>query len=261
MYKATGLRLRPDSPVQVEFADACRLTGYISTHEYEKILLSLMGHSLYARESELDQGYFTLPDGSRAGVCGKYASHGPRSVSEISSVYLRIAREVKGCAEALIGRIEKSGGTLIISQPGKGKTTLLRDIARSLSCKKSKVCIIDERGELAAYNNGHVNKDIGPCTDVISGLKKHVAVPMAVRTCAPEIIVTDEIGDEHDAEALADAVRCGVKIVASAHGSDYAALSSRKTFSDIIESEIFDLFISLGPGIGETKEIIDLKVR
>ncbi len=251
----TGIRLRRCKPIQYELLNEDVLGDIFPHEQFEDVLLKIMGHSLYARQNELDKGYISLPDGSRAGVCGRFSEHGPRSVQDISSVYIRIAHEIKGCALKISEAIESSKGIIIISPPGAGKTTLLRDSARLLSYGGNNVCIIDERGEIAACEGNFSSMDVGPRTDVITGYEKHRAILMAIRSCAPDVIVTDEIGDEHDIIALNDAVRCGVRIMASAHGDSLDISSLRNGVRMLLEEGTFDTGILLGPGIGEIREI------
>jgi len=255
----TGIRLRPEKPLQLEYPDGDKLSVMISREQFEAAVLSLMGHSLYARQNELDEGYFMLPDGSRAGVCGRFAGHGPRSVSDISSVYIRMAREIKGCADGVTDVIKDKKGVLVISPPGKGKTTLLRDIARQLSDSGDTVCIIDERGEIAACSEGIPALDVGMRTDVLTGCRKDVGIMLAIRASAPKVIITDEIGGERDAAAIADAARCGVRIVASAHG--YAAEEGRlrPVLRSLVSEGIFDMGVLLGPETGSISKIVYYK--
>ena len=60
-------------------------------------------------------------------------------IKDISSLNVRIAKQVKGCAENIFENIKnKRGGTLIAGPPGCGKTTVLRDLARLFSTKELK---------------------------------------------------------------------------------------------------------------------------
>lgn len=247
----TCIRLRPEKPVQLVYPGGDELIGKISRACFEDMVLALMGHSLYARQQELDEGFFMLADGSRAGICGRYTGHGPRSISDISSVCIRIARQIKGCADMVMPVIDSSRGSLIVSPPGLGKTTLLRDIARQLSETGKTVCIIDERGEIAACSDGISRLDVGPRTDVITGMNKHTAIILAVRSCAPDVIVTDEIGDERDAFALAEALRSGVRVVATVHGSALNGNSMRLPVRNMLSQGLFDAGILLGPALGQ----------
>ena len=218
----TEIRLRAGRPVQVVWQGGEALTGdAVEPARLREIVSALMDHSFYARESELAQGFFTMEDGSRVGVCGRFAPEGGGwRLTDIGSACVRLARERPGCADGLMPHIRLEGGLrsmLLLSPPGLGKTTLLRDAARQLSEGGCRVGIADERHELAACRLGVPTLDVGPRTDVVDGSTKPEAIRWMVRAMAPDAIVADEIGSEADAEALVDAARCGVAIVASAH--------------------------------------------
>lgn len=253
--KISSIRLRPGKAVQLTFPGGDMLCGMLSAADFEKAVLMLMGHSLYARQQELDRGFFMLPGGSRAGICGRFAGHGPRTVSDISSVCIRIAREVTGCADKVMEHINASAGTLVVSPPGLGKTTLIRDIARRMSYSGKTVCIIDERGEIAACKDGIPQLDVGPRTDVFTGIGRPEGIIMAVRSCAPDVLVTDEVGDEKDAYAISEALRSGVGVVASAHGTSLDRGGMRGAVMDMIGSGMFGVGILMGPDVGEISEI------
>ena len=251
--RLTGIRLRAGGPAQLVYYDGDELIGQIGRNEFSQMISAMMGHSLYARQKELAMGYFTLEDGSRAGICGDFSNGGPHMLSDIGSVNIRIARDVKGCADVVMETVRAHMGTAVISPPGMGKTTLIRDIARQLSECGHCVCIIDERDEIAACRNGAPVFDVGPRTDVISGIVKHEAMMMAVRACAPDVIVADEVGCAEDAEAVTDALRCGVRVVVSAHGYSLDKNKLRPVIGGMLDD--FDAAVLLGPETGAVKQI------
>jgi hypothetical protein len=139
---------------------------------------------------------------------------------------------------------------LLLSPPGMGKTTMLRDIARQLSDGGMSVGIADERHELAACHMGLPTLDIGVRTDVMDGCPKALAIARMLRGMAPQVIVADEIGGEDDARALADAVRCGARIVASAHALGLEAALCRPNLRTVLDGGIVDIIALLGPRPG-----------
>jgi len=224
---------------------------------------ALAGHSLYAREEELREGYFTIEGGCRVGVCGRMTAEEGRiqRLTHAGSVCVRIAREVKGAAdgvrEALYGP-DGPRSALVVSAPGMGKTTLLRDAARQLSegtggRRGVRVGIADERGELAGCSMGVPTLDVGPRTDVMDGCPKRTGMRLLVRAMSPEVIVTDELGHPEDAAAVQDALRCGVKVIASVHAADERE-AERRIGRGLYE--LFERVIVLGGAIGRVDRVI-----
>lgn len=249
------IRLRRGGPVALrELSGGETLLPPMEDEGFSEMISAMLDHSLYARESELDKGYFTLPDGSRAGVCGDF-SRGIRAPEDVLSLCIRIARAVPGCAAALIPALMETSGALIVSPPGLGKTTLLRDAARLLSRAGQNVCLVDERGELAACAGGRPQLDVGPRTDVISGTEKALAMGLAVRSCAPDVLVTDEMGAPRDAAAAGEILRCGVRLVASCHGNTLNPDGLRRCVGALLWPGLLELGVLLGPNRGQIAEI------
>lgn len=262
--EVTEIRLRVNRPAQIVFDGTDTLAGApIEARRLREITSVLMDHSFYARETELARGFFTMTDGSRVGVCGRFAGDGTR-LTDVGSVCVRIARAVPGCADGLMGLIAPKDwlrSLLIVSPPGLGKTTLLRDAARQLSEGGLRVGIADERHELAACHMGVPTLDVGPRTDVADGCPRPRAIRQLIRTMAPDVIVADEIGGEADAEALADAARCGVAVVASAHGRSLGEAAQRRWIREIVTTRVLQTLVLLGERPGHIVEIRSLNER
>ncbi len=253
----TQVRLRAGRPVQVDTdCGSSALTATpLEQGALSGILAALMEYSVYARQEELDRGYFTLDDGSRVGVCGRMVGEGERvRMTGIGSACVRVARPVAGCADGILPFIlpadRSPRSMLLLSPPGMGKTTMLRDIARQLSDGGLSVGIADERHELAACHMGLPTLDVGVRTDVMDGCPKALAIARMLRGMAPQVIVADEIGGEDDARALADAVRCGARIVASAHALGLEAALCRPNLRTVLDGGIVDIIALLGPRPG-----------
>ncbi len=255
----TELRIRPGRPVQAVSLSGETFWGAAATDALvREAARSLAGHSLYAREDELREGYFTMEGGCRVGVCGRMTQAG---MTHIGSVCVRVAREIPGAADAVMSSLYEDGrpvSALVISPPGLGKTTLLRDIARQLSdgaCGQAgvSVAIADERGELAGCLMGVPTMNIGLRTDVMDGCSKRQAMRLLLRAMSPKVIVTDEMGHAADAEAALAAMRSGVRVIASVHARDEAEAAERLGRA---LSGRFDRQILLGDGIGQVKRIV-----
>ena len=260
----TELRLRAGKPVQlIGLKKETVIEGEISASLVRAAAQALAGHSLYAREEELRAGYFTMEGGCRVGVCGRMTADEDRVIqlTHVGSVCVRIAREVKGAADGIMERMYEAGrpvGALIVSPPGLGKTTMLRDIARQLSDGTGgrrcvRVGIADERGELAGCAMGIPTLDVGRRTDVLDGCPKRIGMRLMIRSMSPEVIVTDELGHPEDPAAVREAIRCGVKVIASAHAANEREAMER------LGRELYELFervIVLG---GEVGRIVRIK--
>ena len=227
----------------------------------EELLLSLCGGAMYACEEQLRAGFLTLKGGHRAGVCGRmlYRDGKPLRYAEIQSLNIRIARQIPCDRRAIncAGSRDALRSVLVISPPGMGKTTLLREMARSLSISGVQVSVADERGEIAASFGGIPQLDVGPCTDVMDAMPKAEAVHRMLRTMAPQVIVTDEIGSAQDAQALLEAQRSGVHILCSAHGNGMKDVLSRPSMQILMEGAVFDRLIVLGGAPGHIASIYD----
>lgn len=229
----------------------------VTDTDIEFTFLAAVKHSIQAFEREISQGYVTAKGGCRVGFCGKAVCtpSGIASVKDISSVNIRIAREVRGCAEDLYKQAFSGGpvSLLIAGPPASGKTTLLRDLCRLLS-EHYTVTLIDERNELAAVSGGIAYNDVGARTDIYTSYPKLDAVISSVRAMAPQFIVCDEIGDMSDLPAFDYALDCGARLIATCHAGSLEALYRRKLIAELVLRGAFDKAVLLG---GDA-EIIDL---
>ncbi len=244
------MRLLGGRELELEVVDASRL---------RRILSALMENSLYAWEDELRQGYFTAAGGLRVGVCGKLRP-GRDAVGDIASIgsaCIRVPREARGCAEELARAIagDRPSSALILSAPGLGKTTLLRDLVRVLSDDGWNVALADERREVAACREGLPLLDVGARTDVMDACPKAQAIPMLLRACCPDVVAADEIGGEGDMRAIRDAFRAGAAVLATAHAPDLDSALRRESVAPLIREGIFDWIVTLGPEPGRVKSV------
>ncbi len=207
-------------------------------------LEALSGHSAPAIENELREGFFTTVGGCRVGVCGQMQTKNGECdrLWHISSFNIRIAREIKGCADGILPQIMNDiayGGLLVLSVPGTGKTTLLRDTVRQVSNAGIGAAVADERGEIAACHMGVPTLDVGERTDVMDMCPKADGIRKLVRSMAPRVIVTDEIGSMAEAEALLDAKNCGVAAIASAHAPSVRDAMRREHIARLVSCGCF----------------------
>lgn len=242
--EARELRLRAERPAIVRGKQSLALVESLSARQIEQVAAAMLGHAPHARERELREGFVTLPGGHRAGLCGRVSAEG--RLAETASLAVRLARQVLGAADALMPWLCAEGALrslLLVSAPGMGKTTMLRDAARQISRMGWQVGIADERSELAACRGGVPSLDVGPDTDVLDGCPKARALEMLLRGMSPQALVTDEISGAEDAAAVLEAARCGVKMLASAHAGGFDDLTARMP-ERLVRS--FDLVAVLG---------------
>ncbi len=257
---ATEIRLRAERPLVIVFQEdklfvsvSGRLTerdkdAYFATgKDISDTVGRICDYSIYNRQAEISNGFITIKGGHRAGICGTavYDSGAIINLRDISSLNLRIARAVLGCAEEILCRGRELAGTLICGEPASGKTTVLRDAARILSLdKKRSVSLIDERRELAACVNGIPQFDVG-LSDVFDGYKKSDAMNHALRTMSPDYILCDEIGSPEDSEAIKTLVNCGVKVIATAHAKSADELRSKPYLRELLDMGVFENIVFL----------------
>ena len=208
--------------------------------------LRLCDYSVYARQDELNQGFITIGNGIRVGICGTAVmkdgeiSH----IKDISTLSFRIPREVIGCSDELLKLVHPMSGVLICGAPCSGKTTLIRDMARVLS-QRYRVTLIDERGELSASRGGAAGYDIG-FSDVYLNMPKGEGIIRAVRSLAPHLIVCDELGGEQELESIRYAIRCGAAFIATVHAADLDDLRARPAVRNLLNAGAFRYLVFLG---------------
>ncbi len=217
-------------------------------------------NSLYAFNEQLKNGFLTLPSGWRIGFCGEAVEENGRIVTfkNFSSIVIRIAAQNKNCAKDFFDKYisrHRPVSVLVISPPGGGKTTFLRDLSR-LESARNDVTIIDSRYEFAGVFDGKFAFDIGNC-DVLSGVDKAVGIENALRTTSCEVLTCDEISPS-DAPAVEAALRSGVAVYASAHASDVDDLRRKRGY-EFAFNGTFGIFVVLfgKERAGKIKDILD----
>ena len=197
--------------------------------------------SAHTALERLRDGFFTVQGGHRIGICGSAVvkEGAVYNLRQLSSLAIRIAHEVPGAAAGVVDRLwegERFQSTLILSPPGGGKTTLLRDLIRRLSDGEGhpplRVGVADERGELAALWNGVPQLQVGRHTDVVD----------------PQVLAADEITAPEDCAALLAAANCGVSLVCTAHAADLADLERRPLYRPLLENHCFQKLVVLTRG-------------
>lgn len=226
------LRLREGAPPELVLGNKLHfLNGSVTREELDFVVNTASRYSPWAAAS-MSKGYLTAPGGHRIGLCGTaIINNGAMTgIRCLRSVCIRVARDFEGISKPM-GRI--NGSVLIVGAPGWGKTTLLRDLIRSVS-EDWHVAVVDERGEL--FPQGFKT---GPLTDILSGCPKSIGIEMMLRTMGPAYIAVDEITAPEDCEALLEAANCGVNLLATVHGASMQDIKQRPLYRTLLENPVF----------------------
>ena len=236
---------------------SCEETGAyrVTPEDIRLIFQKISQYSLFAYKEEVREGYITLKGGHRIGLCGKvyYDGEGRRQMQQISSMNIRIAREVIGCCCTFFPYLTEDGcffNTLLISPPGGGKTTYLRELIRMLSdgtdyFEGQNVSVVDERSEIGNRTRLSEGFYLGKRTDLLDHCPKAEGMLMMLRTMGPQIIAADEIGDAKDMEALRYIRNCGCRLLLTVHGRDVEDILERPYLGEYLRKNPFERYVQI----------------
>ena len=244
--KICEIRLRAGRPFTITLSDGTFTPDNnicVSSKDLLTVCSRAFGFSMHSSISQLCEGYAVYENGCRIGISGTACADNGKivNVKNITSLNIRIPREIKGCAGSIFDRFMSAAprSLLIAGAPSSGKTTFLRDLTR-LCGHRYRTSLIDERGEIAASVGGIPANDIGIMTDVFDRYPRKEAVQTAVRVMSPQVIVCDEIGSAEDISSLEYAVDSGAELIASCHCSGLSDLIHKPNISKLVSDGVFD---------------------
>lgn len=259
--KIFELRLRIGQPISIDYAGLYFLCEKGITDKYNEAILctknmineimnNVTEKSLYAYNEEIKQGFITTKGGIRIGLCGECVYEGAniKTIKSFTSLNIRIPHQIRNCSLKILPYITTPDiqSTLILSPPGGGKTTILKDLSYQISNRFFKnVLIIDERNEIANCVNGMPQNNVGEFCDIITNSSKQFGLENGIRSMKPEIVITDEIANQGDIDAIEYALGCGVKVIATAHCCSLNELKIKQNFDKIINNKLFDRYVVL----------------
>jgi stage III sporulation protein AA len=244
-------------------AGACRATE----GDIRECVERVSGYSLYAFEEEIRKGFITLPGGHRVGLTGRAVTEAGavKTLKHFNGLHFRLAHQALGCADPVMGALRRGAGlysTMILSPPGCGKTTLLRDVIRQVSQGPPgmNVGVVDERSEIAGCYEGVPQNDVGPRTDVLDACPKADGMLMLLRSMAPGVLAVDEIGGAEDVRAVEAASCAGVALLCTAHGASLGELARKPALGALLRRRVFERFVVLEHR-GQVRGVYDRRFR
>lgn len=247
---AEEIRLRLERPPALVISGRERALAAprVTQNHLLHILEKATGASLYAAAPSMKNGFIGYR-GLRIGVCGEgvYTQERLSGLRSLSSLAIRIPRAALTGCDALLDAMlrPRPVSTLIVSPPGGGKTSFLRELIRRASSRALRVSVIDDRNELSASVSGRPQFDLGPASDVLVGVSKARAAAMLLRGMNPQIIAMDEITQAEDLKAVEEISGCGVLLFATAHARDRDDLKKRALYRGLLEGGVFEELVTI----------------
>lgn len=263
--RAEEVRLRAGRKMTILLPEGEReVEAVVEPEELETLCDLATEFSRYAAVETVRRGYISVSGGFRVGLCGTAVMKegANTNLKDLSSAAIRIGREQKGIGAEVAAELFWEGryqNTLLLSPPGGGKTTLLRDLVRILSDGGLRLSLIDERGEVAVMHRGEPQMDVGKRTDVLEECPKAIAIPMVLRAMNPQVIAVDEITAREDIRAMTMAAGCGVGLLATAHAESTEELAGKPLYRELLETKVFAKAVCIRRNeAGRSYEVEDL---
>lgn len=255
-YKGKMVELKSDSGLYLKSIQARQeLIDYIISVATK--------NSLYAYDEQIKNGFIVTENGIRIGICGTAVvlENKIKFIKNISSLNIRIGHLIQDCANEIMPYVVSGNhvkNTLILSAPGEGKTTLLRDIVLKLSNDYNipNIMVVDEKFELGGEKQ---NFNLGKNVDMMQGANKRFSFYDSVKVMNPSVIATDELVTEEDVEGVKFAVKSGVSVIATVHAKNLDELKTKQYFKTLVAEKYFERFIVLSKrnGVGTIEGVFD----
>lgn len=250
--KCEEIRLRAGRPLSLLYG-GCEhehiRDSIISHDDIESVIEKATDASVHSVESNISKGYLSAKGGIRIGLCGEgfYKDKGLFGIRDFSSLAIRIPHEISACGTDKLNKIIENGlcDIIIISPPGAGKTSCLREYVKLISDSGCRVSLIDERNEISGTVNGITQFDVGRHTDILLNIPKSDAAMMMLRAMNPQLVAMDEISSTEDIKAVEEISGCGVKILATAHAAGVTDLRVRPIYKRLFDMKIFKYAVAI----------------
>ena len=277
LSKLYEIRIRVNKPLMINYASKFYFLGLEGVTDkdnsiicdkslIEGIILRASNHSIYSVNEDIKKGFITVSGGIRIGLCGDVVSENNivKTIKNFNSINIRFPHEVKNCSLNIINYLIETGqvlNTLIVSPPGSGKTTFIRDICYQISSKNLalNLLLLDERNEISASSMGINQMDVGNLTDIMLYSTKKQGFENGIRSMSPNVIIADELGNKEDFDSILYASNCGVSVVATIHANSVIDLKNKSNFSEVLNKKIFKryVFLSSRNGAGTIEGVFD----
>lgn len=272
------LRIRANKPIVLNYGgeytllssrgltDKIGMALIAAYSDIENIIYRASEFSVYSVTEQLRRGFIAGAEGERIGLAGEfvYENGAVFTIKDITSLNIRVPHEVRGCGDAIYRACFARGpaNALLVSAPGRGKTTILRDLTRLIASHHLiNILINDERNEICACNKDY-SLDTGAFTDVVRYADKRDSLTLAMRAMRPDLIVTDEIVSSGEMDSVAACIRGGIDVIASAHCRNLESLLSSPVFSEALREKVFEYYIVLSNiGVGKVAGIYDADLK
>ena len=135
------IRIRVNRPIVLKNSKTeTMISAIVLPKTILQILQKICDNSIYSYQNQICQGFITLKGGHRVGIAGNAVMKEGQviNLNYINSLNFRIARQVLDCSNEALSYIlniphHSIFNTLLVSPPGRGKTTILRDAIRKIS--------------------------------------------------------------------------------------------------------------------------------